>query len=75
MAGEFDFEPMSAADVADLCGRWIYSNETRMARELRASRAALRKVVEASCTDDEENAAMKTARALVAHVGGERGAS
>lgn len=40
-----------------------------LARELRASRAALRKVVEASCTD-EEIAALKTACALVAHVGG-----
>lgn len=74
MAGEFDFEPLSEADMlwmTDTTAHEEVAGETvrRMARELRDSRVAPRKVVEASCTD-EEIAAMKTARALVAHVGG-----
>lgn len=72
MAGEFDFAPMSDDEIAVECDgpTWPEGNGvTEMCRELRASRAALRKVVEASCTD-EEIAAMKTARALVAHVEG-----
>lgn len=75
MACEFDFTPVSDADIDHQAGTGpVMCFEAAVARELRASRAAMRALVDAN--DDHTPAgrlrwekAAADIRALVAHVG------